>query len=58
MGQTEPGQVWLDSSNTYVRYKTYGFSLVKNRPKHGLNYVFSMFKDSVEHAEIQCIRMD
>lgn len=29
MGQTELGQVWLGSSYTYVRHKSYGFSLAE-----------------------------
>lgn len=58
--QTELGQVWLGSSNTYVQYRSYGFSLVKGGRSMVSIMLFLMFKDKkkMENAEIQSIVMD
>lgn len=57
--QTELGQVWLGSSNTYVQYRSYGFSLVEGgQSMVSIMFFFFMFKDSVENTEIQSIVMN
>lgn len=57
MGQSELGQVWFNSSITYVWYKS--FSMVEAGQRMvSIMFPFFMFKDCAENAEIECICMD